>query len=24
MVVAMTIIWGGLLFAIKHLPKEEQ
>nr|WP_236608893.1 MetS family NSS transporter small subunit [Mannheimia haemolytica] len=20
----MTIIWGGLLFAIKHLPKEEQ
>nr|WP_308064477.1 MetS family NSS transporter small subunit [Mannheimia haemolytica] len=24
MVVAMTIIWGGLLFAIKRLPKEEQ
>ncbi|MDQ6537164.1 MetS family NSS transporter small subunit [Mannheimia haemolytica] len=20
----MTIIWGGLLFAIKRLPKEEQ
>ncbi|MEG9491131.1 MetS family NSS transporter small subunit [Mannheimia sp. HC-2023] len=24
MVVAMTIIWGGLIFAIKSLPKEEQ
>lgn len=22
MVVAMIIIWGGLLFAIKRLPKE--
>nr|WP_231475496.1 MetS family NSS transporter small subunit [Mannheimia varigena] len=20
----MTIIWGGLIFAIKRLPKEEQ
>lgn len=24
MVVAMAIIWGGLVFAIKHLPKEEK
>ncbi|QNS15317.1 MULTISPECIES: methionine/alanine import family NSS transporter small subunit [Mannheimia] len=24
MVVAMAIIWGGLIFAIKSLPKEEQ
>lgn len=23
MVVALVIIWGGLLFAIKRLPKEE-
>lgn len=22
MVIAMTIIWGGLLFAVKRLPKE--
>lgn len=24
MVVAIAIIWGGLIFAIKQLPKEEQ
>ncbi|QHB17148.1 MULTISPECIES: methionine/alanine import family NSS transporter small subunit [Mannheimia] len=24
MVVAIVIIWGGLIFSIKHLPKEEQ
>lgn len=24
MVVAMAIIWGGLIFAIKRLPKEKQ
>lgn len=24
MVVAMAIIWGGLIFAIKRLPKEEK
>ncbi|HGO5816273.1 methionine/alanine import family NSS transporter small subunit [Mannheimia glucosida] len=23
MVVAMAIIWGGLIFAIKRLPKED-
>ncbi|HGO5815375.1 methionine/alanine import family NSS transporter small subunit [Mannheimia glucosida] len=23
MVIAMAIIWGGLIFAIKRLPKEE-
>lgn len=24
MVVAMAIIWGGLVYAIKRLPKEEK
>lgn len=24
MIIAMTILWGGLIFAIKRLPKEEQ
>lgn len=24
MVVAMVIIWGGLIYAVKRLPKEEK